>query len=85
MGASLGILAIRLTHYQSVRLANNLRQARETLEITQAEAARRCGISRSSWMYYELGRRWPSNEELLDIIARAVETTASQLLRHNRG
>lgn len=67
---------------QSNRMAHHLRQSRDAIGITQREAAHRTGVSLSTWQYYELGRRWPRSEEALDAIAWAVETTASQLLRH---
>lgn len=48
-----------------------LREAREGAGLTQAELARRAGISRSVLNVYESGRREPGSEALARILAAA--------------
>jgi transcriptional regulator with XRE-family HTH domain len=48
-----------------------LRQARQRAGLSQAELARRSGVSRSVLSVYESGRREPSSEALARILAAA--------------
>ena len=48
-----------------------LRQARERAGLTQADLARRAGVTRSVLNVYESGRREPGSEALARILAAA--------------
>ena len=48
-----------------------LREARQRAGLSQAELARRAGLSRSVLSVYESGRREPSSEALARILAAA--------------
>lgn len=52
-------------------VGKRLRAAREAAGMTQAEVAKRLGVSESSIRLYELGKRQP-NDEILERIAAAV-------------
>ena len=44
-----------------------LREVREDRELTQAEAANRCGHHQGQWAHWESGRRTPNGNSLLRI------------------
>ena len=52
-------------------VGKRIRAAREAAGMTQAEVAKRLGVSESSIRLYELGKR-PPNDEMLGRIAEAV-------------
>lgn len=52
-------------------VGKRIRAAREAAGMTQAEVAKRLGVSESSIRLYELGKRQP-NDEILGRIAEAV-------------
>lgn len=56
-----------------------IRQIREAMGITQAEAARRLGLSRQAYSNYELGKRQADYETLLKI-AEEFQVSVSALL-----
>lgn len=56
-----------------------IRQIRESMGITQAEAARRLGLSRQAYSNYELGKRQADYETLLKI-AEEFQVSVAALL-----
>lgn len=58
----------------------NIKKFRENSGISQAEAARRLGVSRQSYNNYELGKRECDYETLLKI-AEIFNTSVESLLR----
>jgi transcriptional regulator with XRE-family HTH domain len=50
-------------------IAQTIRQAREAAGLTQEEAARRAGYSRSMWGRYEAGQRVPPPRSIPGIMA----------------
>ena len=61
------------------RVGERLRSRIEALGISQAEAARRCGLSAPRFNNYVAGRRPPDVNTLMDM-ARALNTTTDYLL-----
>lgn len=58
--------------------AKNLREARQRRHLSVAEAARLCGVGRTTWHAYEAGTATPTLAKLA-AIAHALQTTASKL------
>lgn len=56
-----------------------IREAREILGLSQAELARRCGMSRQVIWGWESGNRQPSVESLLSV-ASVLGVTVDELL-----
>lgn len=61
-------------------LAKRVRLLRESLQLTQEELAKRCGISVSFASLLERGARSPSYETLVDVAA-ALEVPLAELFR----
>ena len=61
-------------------LAEQLREARETNGWFQREAGRRCGISKTSIVYYEQGRAIPGRDSLCKL-ARVYGLSEDYLMR----
>lgn len=61
------------------RIADRLRQARESLKLTQAEVARKSGLGRSAITHYENAKAVPGGMELIKL-AQALETTPNFIL-----
>ena len=60
-------------------LCDRLKKAREALDITKAEAARRLGLTTIGYCRYEYGDRTPSMQTL-NIIAQCFDTSVDYLL-----
>lgn len=60
-------------------IARHLREVRHERRLSQAEFARRCGLSRPEFVYFEKGQRQPSIRKLLQIAA-AVDLPLQRLL-----
>lgn len=59
-------------------LSERIRQARENLGITKAEASRRLNLSKIGYCRYEYGERTPSIQTL-EVIARCFNTSVDYL------
>lgn len=59
-----------------MQAAVELRRARERVELTQAELARRAGTTQSSISAYEAGRKQPS----LETLSRLLSAAGSRLI-----
>ena len=59
-------------------LSERIKIARENLEITKAEAARRLNLSKIGYCRYEYGERTPSIQTL-EVIARCFNTSIDYL------
>ena len=62
----------------------NLRAARKSKRMTQAEAAKAIGVSQHVYWRYETARTWPSIETLRDI-CNALDVSADTLLGTGQG
>ena len=61
------------------QLANRLKEAREAVGITMAEAARRLNLSKIGYCRYEYGDRTPS-AQTIEVIAQCFGTSVDYLL-----
>ena len=61
-------------------LALNIRRARQAAGLSQRQAAILARINRPEFVYFEAGQRIP-NATRLAMIARALDTTVSELCR----
>lgn len=59
-------------------LAERIKQARENIGITKAEASRRLNLSKIGYCRYEYGERTPSMQTL-EVIARCFNTSVDYL------
>ena len=59
---------------------DRLKEKRLQAKLTQAELARRAGVTARTIQNYELGSRKPANMEVIQRIADALETTTGYLL-----
>lgn len=64
---------------RSDTIASNITSARESLGITRYEAARRMGVSRTAWNYWEKGLHEP-NRPSLERIASVLRITYAELI-----
>lgn len=71
--------AARSPEYES--LGRNIAEARNALNLSQAEAAKKIGISQSTYSGYETGTR-RINLSMLKRIAAALEVSEDQLIGH---
>lgn len=61
-------------------LISNLKSLRVRNDLTQAAAAKKAGVSESTWQKIELGITSPT-VSTLDKMATALDTTASSLIK----
>jgi len=71
--------AARSPEYES--LGRNIAEARNALNLSQAEAAKKIGISQSTYSGYETGTR-RINLSMLKRIAAALEVSEDRLIGH---
>ena len=61
------------------KIAERLRAARETLEITQTELAKQSGVGRSAIVHYENGKAIPGGMELIKL-SKVLDITPNYIL-----
>ena len=67
-----------MDHMNNTLIPERLKSARERLNLTKAEAARRIGLTAASYVRYEAGDRNPSLQVLISIAER-LETSLAYL------
>ena len=67
-----------MNHTNNTLIPERLKSARERLNLTKAEAARRIGLTAASYVRYEAGDRNPSPQVLISIAER-LETSLAFL------
>ncbi|MGE3480453.1 MAG: helix-turn-helix domain-containing protein [Gammaproteobacteria bacterium] len=66
------------------RIAERLKQTRESLSLTQQQLAKKVGISRSAIVHYEQGNVIPGGPELIGL-AKALRITPNYILSGKAG
>ena len=67
-----------MNHMNNTLIPERLKSAREKLNISKAEAARRIGLTAASYVRYEAGDRRPSPQVMISI-AENLETSVAYL------
>lgn len=67
-----------MNHTNNTLIPDRLKSAREKLNISKAEAARRIGLTAASYVRYEAGDRRPS-PQVIKSIAENLETSVAYL------
>lgn len=67
-----------MNHVNNTLIPERLKAAREHLNLSKAEAARRIGLTAASYVRYEAGYRSPSPQVLMSI-AEKLETSVAYL------
>ena len=75
-----GSLRIHKTGDTNLTTGERIRLVRESLNLTQLEAATLAGVGRPNWSAYEAGRRKLDSIEVLLRIAEALEVTPGWLI-----
>lgn len=65
---------------EKMTFPHNLRRIRLAQRLTQAEAARRCGLAPAVLAFYEQGRRKPGLDALKKL-CDGLKTTADRLMK----
>ena len=67
-----------MNHTNNTLIPERLKSARERLNLSKAEAARRIGLTAASYVRYEAGDRSPSPQVIISI-AEKLETSVAYL------
>ena len=67
-----------MNHTNNTLIPERLKSARERLNLSKAEAARRIGLTAASYVRYEAGNRCPSPQVIISI-AEKLETSVAYL------
>ena len=67
-----------MNHTNNTLIPERLKSAREQLNLSKAEAARRIGLTAASYVRYEAGNRCPSPQVIISI-AEKLETSVAYL------